>query len=769
MQAYLWMEERYPDLFSQIKQRVAEGRWEVTGGMVVEPDCNLLGGESWVRQILYGKRYAQSRFGVDIELGWNLDSFGYNWNLPQFLARTGIRSFITQKISWNDTNEFPYHLFWWQAPDGSRVLTYFPFSGYVNTLQAENVLRDLKLSEANTGMKKVLILYGLGDHGGGPNQEMLDRVLFYESSSVFPRVVFSRAIDFIDQITPEVRARLPVWKDELYLEYHRGVYTTQAAVKRAQRKNEQLLVDAEKLASVAYLLGRHYPADGLRRAWWKLTFNQFHDILPGSGIAAVYRDALEDHAEIRRVGKKIADKSLAYLARDVDTRVADGVLPLLVWNTLGWQRTGPVEVELPDDIQAPAAVIDTGGVAVPFQIVRSEGGRRLLFIASDVPSLGYKLYRLLPERSGRTSTGLTVSGTEMENSTLVVAVDTVSGLIRRLYDKRNRREVLAEGRAGNELQLLEDVPDAFDAWNIKYTGREWDLDKADSVRVLERGPVRATIRVYHSFLGDSKARRFPTSDYPSSFFIQDISLYQGLPWVEVRMQADWWETHVLAKVAFPLNVHNDWATFEIPYATIRRRTTRDNLWEAARFEVPALRWADLTETDGSYGVSLLNDSKYGYDVLGNVMRLTLLRSPVNPDPMADRGKHRFAYALYPHAGDWRSGQTVRRGYEFNAPLIGMLVGRHPGDRLAVQSFVQIEPDNMVVTDLKKAEDVEGVIVRFFESEGRDGVARLTFFKQPKAAFECDLLENRLRRLSIDGRSVAVPVEKLATATVLVEF
>ena len=767
-QAYRWMEERYPDIFAEIQRRTREARWEAVGGMVVEPDCNLIGGESWVRQILYGKRYFKNKLGVDVWLGWNPDSFGYNWNMPQFFRKSGIKAFITQKLSWNDTNEFPYHLFWWEGADGSRVLTYLPYTGYIGQLTIDEIVTNMRRNEANTGRKEVLMLFGFGDHGGGPEKKMLERYLKYQKVTVFPKLQFIRGHDFVQRLLDSDLSDLPVWRDELYLEYHRGTYTTHAEIKRSNRQGEILLASAEKLASLAALSGMTYPEQPLTGAWWKLLFNQFHDILPGSGIAPIYRDAMEDYRKVFHTANSVISKSLATLGQKIALQERPGFRPLLVFNTLSWKRSGMVYLPLqgPDPLWQ---VEDAEGKAVPAQILPDEQGTFLVFPAREVPAMGYRVF-WLRQTGSRENRPRPAQKFTLENRFFVLKVDPETGNVVSLYDKRARREVLDGSGEGNLIQLFEDIPKNWDAWNIGYTGKSWKLNRADQVALLNDGPVFSRLRVKKSFLGPSKARRFPTEHFPSSFFVQDILLYKDLPFVEVRMQVDWWEDHVLAKVVWPVAVHDDSATYEIPFAAIRRPTTERNSWEKARFEVPALRWIDLSE-GSEYGVSIFTDSKYGYDVHGNRMRITLLRSPKSPDPTADRGKHFIHYAVFPHRGDWPEGGTVQNAHAFTTPLYTQWIspGETAGGLPAEHSFLQVWPENVILAALKPAEDGKGWILRVYESSRRKTRATVRFAFDPKQAEEVDLMEKAIGPAPLKGKELSFSLKPFEIKSFRVEF
>ena len=765
-QAYQWMEEYYPDVLERIEEKVKEGRWEIIGGMWAEPDCNLIDGESFIRQILYGKRYFQQKFGVDVKIGWNPDSFGYNWNMPQFFKRSGIDSFVTQKISWNDTNVFPYFLFWWEGVDGSRILTYFPPTGYVGRLQAERMVNGLKQFEMNTGLRDVFILYGLGNHGGGPNREMLDRLKGYKDQSIFPEVKHTTAARYLSRITKK-KLDLPVWKDELYLEYHRGTYTTQAETKRLNRKSEVLLADTEKTSSLASLFGKSYEGMPIVKAWQKVLLNQFHDILPGSSITPVYRDAKQSYLEAHRDLKKILKDNLAHLAQKIDTAGGEEGLPLLVFNPLSWTRSGVVKVRLPASIQEEVSVWDGRGEEVPSQVLARNDGQLLCFVAKSIPSLGYKIFKIKIRKAAAQTVSLKAGPYSLENRFFSIHLHPETGNIISIFDKQEKREVLSPDASGNELQLFEDLPDQWDAWNIGYTGRSWKLDKAESIKIRHRGPVMASLEVNKNYLGLSKARRGPTQNFPSSFFTQEIILYEDLPRIDIWMKADWWEDHVLLKVAFPVDIRNDKATYEIPFAYIQRPTGRTTDWEKARFEVPAIRWADLS--DRAYGVSLLNQSKYGYDIKDSVLRLTLLRSPTWPDPMADRGTHEFSYALYPHKGDWRDGDTAQRGYEFNTPLLALFTDSHPGELPSDYSFLKASPSNIILAALKKAEDRESLILRLYEAEGLPTQATIDIFRSPKMIFELDLMENRLRSLPAEDGFLSLDFGKSEIKTIELVF
>ena len=764
---YAWMEEQYPDLFKEIQARVQDGRWEIVGGMWVEPDCNLISGESWVRQILYGKKYFKDRFGVDVRTGWNPDSFGYNWNMPQIYRKSGIDCFITQKIRWNDTTVFPYFIFWWQGADDSRLLTYFPPMSYDSDVQLAEVARAAGTYEAVTGYKKYLILWGLGDHGGGPNREILDRIRGYQDQAIVPQLVHAPAGEFLKQIQGDLGDRIPVWTDELYLEYHQGTFTTQGLVKKNNRRAESLLGTVEKLLTINSFYGNPFPRAEMEQAWKQVLTHQFHDILPGSSIMPVYRDAASVMGDVIGRLDRVIRGEMEALAGRLDRRGQAGT-PVLVFNPLSWPRTDLVSVLLTDYTETGARVVDATGRELPAENRLESGGRlSATFVAEDVPPVGWKLYWIQSGKPAPPAGEVEVAGLRLQSPRHRLEVNSRTGNIQSLFDKSLGREFVPAGQECNRLEIYEDRPENWDAWNIGYTGRQWSLDKADSVEVINVSPVRATIRVRKSFLGLSKERYSPTEDYPSSFFVQDITLYSKLDRIDVRMRADWWEDHLFLKAAFPVAVSADTATYEIPFAAIQRSTKRDTLAEKAKFEVPALRWADLSDPQG--GVSLLNDCKYGHDIRDGVMRLSLLRSPTWPDPMADRGVHEFGYSLYTHRGGWNDADTVRRGAELNNPLQVVVTDADRGTVAAESSMFGVEGDGVILETVKPAESGDGLILRLYESKGRPASATLTLFREPARVVATDLMENPGEAVGFTGTKVPLQFAKFEIKTLRVTF
>jgi alpha-mannosidase len=800
-QAYEWIEEKYPAMFQEIQQRVKEGRWEVIGGMWVEPDLNMPDGESLVRQVLYGKRYFQQKFGKDINIGWNPDSFGYNWQLPQIYKRSGIDYFVTQKLLWaSEFTKFPYRLFWWQAPDGSRLLTYFP-SDYANQIDPQKMARDSATygpmmwkynggsNSAPAGGLDMMYLYGVGDHGGGPTRQDLDTALRWQKGDlVYPKVNFSTAAQyFADLEKNKSELKIPTWDGELYFQYHRGVQTTQSEEKRGNRENEELVLNAEKVASIDTLFGgpsglsekcQHcahwgsYPQQDFDIAWKDILFDQFHDILPGSGIHINYVDAARKYAVASRIDNDIIQRGL----KDIASRVLSDGVSVLVFNPLSWTRTGEVEfeVQFPTGVKDVSAV-EPGGTTIPMEVLNydwSTGLMRVRLLATNIPPIGYELVRLVQQANPpSTKTTLIASADSLENEFIRLQVDPTTGCITSIYDKVNILEALAlpvqsEGSpaaspdglpCGNLLQAFVDKPKRWDAWNIDadFVKQHWDLMQADEVKLVEDTPLRAVIRVKHHF--------------QKSSFVQDITMYPGVPRVDVHMQADWHEQHILLKVAFPVSVHCDQGTFEIPYGTVERPTTRNTPAEQAQFEVPALRWADIS--DPSHGFSLLNDSKYGYDARDNVLRLSLLRSPTWPDPETDQGQHEFTYSLYPHVSTWREAMTVRQGYELNYPLMTQTTTKHPGMMMPERSFFATEQDNVIITAIKKAADDDALIVRFYEWAGKKGDVVLRLPWAATQAWETNLMEVVQSPLPLDASrtAVTIPTNPYEIKTVKVKF
>jgi alpha-mannosidase len=793
-QYYVWMERYYPELFAQIAEKVRSGQWEIVGGQWVEHNTNIPCGESLVRQHLYAKRYFKEKFGVDVRVGWLPDVFGFNWNMPQIYRKSGIDYFVTHKLKWQvELNDppvpFPHHLFWWQAPDGSRVLAFHTVGDYNQQVMPEQMLKYLEDLKSSGGGNKLLILYGQGDHGGGPMPEMVDRATKLMHDPNYPAVHFSKALDYFKSIEgrPD-SAQLPVVNDELYVKTHRGTFTTDAQVKRDNRQSEVLLMNAEKFALVARQFGQPYPQEPLKGLWEKLIFGQVHDNIDGSAVAEVYRDAATDYADIKAAGRKLLDASLAKIAGRVNT--AGEGRALLVFNSLPWERT---DVVLLDSNVLTGlksfTIMDPQGASVPYQIVNEGGVEKIIVIAENVPGLGYKQYRATPNASRpESASDLVVSGLKLANSLIELEIDGATGNLKSLREKGMAANFLREGAEANALEVWEDrppnAPAGEPAWNI-YLGDVNRVDKADSVEVIEKGPVRAVVRVKKSF--------------GKSSFEQDIILYHHSDRVDFEIRADWHEKYRFAKVAFPLNLATTYATYEIPFGSIQRfdSTLKEDprtmlagpprAWEIAdrtKTEVAAQRWVDVSNQAGDYGVSLLNDSKYGFSFEKNALRLSLLRGarrgyPETPESWSDQsseplvGIHHVKYALVPHRGSWQDANATRRGAQFNAPLLVKSEPSHAGSLAGTFGVLNIEPANVTVESLKKAEDSDEFIVRLYETDGKSAKAVLTFNRTPLSARETDMLEWDKyvvpAAFAVEGMRVKVSVKPHEIKTIRVRF
>jgi alpha-mannosidase len=816
-----WMATKYPEMNEEIKRRIQEGRWEVVGGMWVEPDLNMPDGESLVRQLLVGKRWFKQAYGVDVRIGWNPDSFGYTWQLPQIYKKSGVDYFVTQKMTWNDTNQLPFKLFWWESPDGSKVLAYFPHDYANDNLRQTRLNEDIATARTRaTGMTEIMDLYGIGDHGGGPTRAILDEGFHWTpggasgsdpenaataTNTVHPKMEWGIAQPFFSSIEKQVapeskqwdyasiakgytpppavegKVSIPTWKSELYFEYHRGVMTTQANHKRNMRESSEQILNAEKWASLAWLDGKSYPAGELTEDWKKVLFNQFHDLAAGSGIGIIYKEAQKDYDDVRWSTNEIKSGALETVADRIDTAAGEknsGSQSIVVFNPLGWPRSGDVTVDVRprETTGTVATIIDSNGKVVVAGVVSRDaatGVSKLSIPVHDIPALGYETFRIATAKD-RVAVG-TGSGADSKvpssipdtlsfsTQLLRVSVDGKTGCITSLFDVKANFETLAKGSCGNELQAFKDTPKDYDAWNIDPGTLDVPpalLHEADSVQFVETAPGKSAIRV--------------TRHWQSSKFVQTISLEDGKDQVDIDNEIDWHETHILLKAAFPLAVQSDHATYDIPYGTIERTTKRTNSWEKAQFEVPAQLWADLSGTAGGdgqiHGLSIINESKFGYDAAGSVLRLTLLRSPIWPDPEADRGHHHFRYALYPHAGTWQQAMTIRHGWEYNYPLQAVVTTAHPGSLPPSHSFVSVSPENVVLTAVKKAEDANGLIFRVYEWAGKSATVEFHVPPGATAATVTNMQETpEGPALALTGDTVKAPIKPFEILTVRVDY
>ena len=737
-----WMRDHYPDLFERLRARIAEGRVEPTGSMWVEADCNIPSGESLVRQIVHGKRFYLDEFGIETNDVWLPDVFGYSAALPQIMQRGGIRWFLTQKLSWNQYNQLPHHSFYWEGIDGSRVFTHFPpadtYNGNVSVRELRFAVENFKDHDRAT---RSFYLFGWGDGGGGPTAEMLESARRLAETEGVPRLTIEGPRAFFTRAEAEIDDA-PVWAGELYLELHRGTYTSQAATKLGNRRGEIALREAELWGALG--TGADYPARTLDELWKLLLLHQFHDIIPGSGIHWVYDDTARDHARIAAEAGRLADDALGGFADAADTSGTGH--PVVVFNSLSHRRRGLVTVEAPEDVDAAT---DPLGATRPVQ--RNADGRAVF--EATVPACGFAVYDLVAGPAAVVA-GVTAGPRVLENDHLRVELDD-DGLVSSVLDKAAVRQVLAPGHRGNRLQLHPDYPNFYDAWDVDRFAFDQveNLEAVESIEVVEAGPLRAGIRVTRRF-GDSSVS-------------QVIRLAAGSRHVDFDTEVEWHETNRLLKVAFPVSVRSLRATYEIQFGHVERPTHANTSWDVARFEVCAHRWADLSEP--GYGVALLNDCKYGYDIRGNVIRLSLLRATTWPDPVADRGHHRFTYRLLPHAGDLREAGVIDAGYDLNVALRTLPTTAHGGTHGREGSLLSVDSPNVVIETVKRADDdAQAVVVRLYEAWGRRGPVTLRAQWDIGRATVTDLLEREVGTVTTSGATVTVELTPFELTTLKLE-
>jgi len=742
-QQYAWMKAYYPEIWQRIKKAVRRGQWEPVGSMWIETDCNLASGESMVRQILHGKRFFQEELGYETKDVWIPDVFGYAASMPQIMRKTGTEYFLTMKISWNQFNRFPHHTFLWEGIDGTSIFTHFPPADTYNADTGPKMLmRNITNFREHDRSSRSILLYGYGDGGGGPSIEMLEKARRMRDFDGLPKLTQEKALDFFKKVTAEAKD-LPVWVGELYLELHRGTYTTQAKNKLGNRKSEFLLRDAEFFDGITYLLQRNrrqtaadpkravYDVTGLGesgatthraaldRAWKLVLLNQFHDIIPGSSIHWVYQDSTRDYETVRQLGESVRDSALATLSALIDTR--SFTKPVLVSNTLSFPRR---------------------------EVIDLPGGKPALVAA---PASGYTVVETKTAVTAKPEHPVTAttssSGITLENGLVRVRINA-KGQLASVYDLQNRREALSGN--GNVFRLHEDIPNAWPAWDVDVFHKEKyeDLNDNAQIELVENGPLRATVKVVRTF-GKSRLE-------------QRIVLRAGSARIDFPTEVEWQENQKFLKVMFPVDIRAMNATYEIQYGHLERPTHSNTSWDLARFEVCAQKWADLSEP--GYGVALLNDCKYGHDIHGNEMVLSLLRSPNSPDPLADRGHHHFTYALLPHAGDFRAGRVIEEAYALNVPLIVSAAKPGTGSLPPTQSFFQLNRSNVIIEAIKLAEDGGAVIVRLYEAAGARGAVTLTTTLPVEKAWLADLMENELEKVALKNGKVQLDLKPFEIVT-----
>ena len=736
---YKYLKDEAPEKYEELKELIKSGRWEAEGAMWVEADCNLSSGESLIRQIYQGKKFFKDEFGVDNKVLLLPDVFGYSAALPQILKKCGIEHFVTSKISWNDSNTMPFDTFMWQGIDGSEIFTNFitaqSYKRQSKTVKNENLYRHTSYvayvdadmakgawhrnQQRSSYTNRALVTYGFGDGGGGPTKDMLEGLK--RLSKGFPGIPVAKATFLYKHLEKarkefeegcKITRRTPLWVGELYLEFHRGTYTSISKNKKNNRRAEFLMQKCEALSVADMLLGGEYNAKTLYENWNTVLHNQFHDIIPGSSIKEVYDGTDIDYAEINKTVGGIFNEKLEKLASNNEKS------GILVYNPLGFERTGTVNID-----------------------------GKTVELSKKIPSMGWSVIDV-PEIKNTVK----VNSLTAENKFYIMTLDN-AGRIISLYDKRADREVFKNKQLGNELKVFENIPPAYPEWEIKdyYKDKSWSLDEKADIKPITDG-TRAGFCV--------------TKKHKNSVITQKIWLYSENENIDFETDTNWVEKNQLLKVVFPVDVLADKATYEIQFGHVERPTHSNTSWEAAKFEVCAQKWVDISEY--GYGVSLINDCKYGHSANGSTLSLTLIKTTDEPERDANDCKQSFTYSLLPHTGDFRSAGTVKKAYSLNQPLCTKkALGK--GNIPAEFSAVCAENDNIIIETLKKAENDNSVIIRLYDSFKQKGKVNITLPKNCKKAYLCDMLENELNELKIINGKTQIPVLEFEIVTLKVTF
>ena len=741
---YYFLKQRYPELYEKIRQRIAEGRWETEGGMWLEADCNLTSGESLVRQFLHGKRFFREEFGQDNKILWLPDVFGYSGALPQIMKKSGVDYFMTTKLSWNQINRIPNDTFIWRGIDGSEVLAHLIttlgigqnpkesfFTTYNGMLHPDAIMGGWERYQNKEINNDILISYGYGDGGGGPTRQMLETSQRMEQGiRGVPKVRQETARTYFDQLNERVKdnRRLETWEGEFYFEYHRGTYTSMARNKRGNRKSELAMMDLETLG----VLAGDYPAEADTRLWRDIILlNQFHDILPGSSIGEVYDVTKQEYASLQQEVSGLIQTRLEALAG-----AGEGVT---VFNTLGFDRSDVVHLGA---IQAEALEDAAGN---RYSVQQTESGA--VAYLKNLPSKGYVTLRRAAGKAG--SPFRRRDNLHLETPFYCIALDE-KGNFTSIFDKEYRRELLKDGTKGNLLRVYEDKPIYYDNWDIDryYTEKHYDVENLLSMAWTEDGAVQTTLELHYEFCGCT--------------FCQKIHFYADTRRIDFETVVDWKLHQHLLKAEFPLDIHSDEATFEIQFGNVKRKVHSNTSWDKARFESCGQKWMDYSE--GRYGVSLLNDCKYGHSVLDGVVALTLLKSGVEPNPNADVETHTFTYALYPHGEGWQQAGTVQESYKLNVPAYVLPAGT-PGK---AYSFASVDKSNVILETVKQAENGEGTILRLYECENARTDFTLTIPAGTKKAYGTSLLEEIRQELPVTDGRIHCTIKPYEILTILIQ-
>ncbi len=757
-QLYQYVKKNAPEVYEEIKERVREGRWEVDGGMWVEADCNLSSGEALVRQFLYGQRFFEEEFGVKNCMLWLPDVFGYSAALPQIMQKSGLPYFMTTKINWNEFNKMPYDTFLWEGIDGSRVLTHFIptrdfnekgkpgktnfFTTYNGLINPSQVLGGWDRYSQKYLNDEVLNSFGYGDGGGGPTADMLENHRRLEKGLPgCPQTRMSTAGDFFRLLEKNVRDHkyLPSWVGELYLEYHRGTYTSMARNKKWNRKSEFAYENLETYGLMNYLWNEgSYPEEMLKEGWEVILRNQFHDILPGSSIKEVYDDSKVEYEAILSENAAYTADTLEQIVRGIS--VGEGNLVVFWPNST--EAAGAVTFEDDGSCGEPVSVGAADSSSRDVYPVQRIADGTYIFCPQKLPSKGYQTfavnYQEMETDGIRTeekfcrmdnicSGSMIITPSIMENDYIRLELNE-KGRFSRMYDRQHAREILKPGAVGNVIMTYEDRPHNYDAWDVNhyYMEKSWEADDVQSIEVTECGPVRGCVRVKRNYL--------------DSTICQEIYLYADSPRVEIRNVIDWKEDHIFMKALFPVDVHTNEATFDIQFGNVKRPTHSNTSWDMARYEVCMHKWVDLSE-DG-YGVAMLNDCKYGCSVMDGVIGLSMLKCATDPNPEADKELHEFTFSILPHEGDFRHGEVIREAFALNNPAAAVRKagGRKEMKLPASASLAAVDQPNVIIESVKMAEDDDAMIVRVYECYNRRTDAVLTLGVPIQEAYLCNLME-----------------------------